>query len=292
VNVTLAFDEGPGIGLGHRRRCQYLAGALRRLGADTDLRSLGECDTIAASVLVVDSYRARADDDRRFVADHIVAIDDLARDLAVDLLVDPDPGADGSAHRRAERVLAGAAFALVDPALARCSPGAVEEPVTCVLVTTGAADASGVGDQIATACATFMPQAHIRFVEGPWGAPCNDPDVEVVHAPDGLAEELRGADIVITAGGVTMLEACALGRPTIACVLAPNQSRSVAGTAHAGAVLAADPSSAPELAVRLARDARLRVRLSIAARKLVDGQGPTRIAEAVLAIASQSSQLH
>ena len=31
-NAVLVYDEGPGIGLGHRRRCEFLAEALRRRG--------------------------------------------------------------------------------------------------------------------------------------------------------------------------------------------------------------------------------------------------------------------
>ena len=279
--VTLAFDEGPGVGLGHRRRCEAIAKALRGIEIGTTLRPLGPDDVIEADALVVDSYLANADDRTRFRAAHVIAIEDLERDLAVDVLVVPDPGADGARYERARRVLAGAAFSLVDPALAELERAAIEPHVARVLVSCGASDSEGVGSRIATALATALPGTQIRLVVGPWGMQAHDPLVIPVHAPDGLAAELVDADLVVTAGGVTMIEACCLGRPMVAFAIAPNQSAAVAGAAHAGAVLAADASSAADVAERLARDTDLRQRLSDAARRLVDGQGAVRVASAI-----------
>ena len=290
MTITLVFDEGPGAGLGHRRRCEHLAAALHTLGVPTELRPLRPGGHVEAAVLLVDSYLARADDTDRFRAGRVLAIDDIARDLAVDLVVDPDPGADAAHHTRAGRVLAGATYALVDPSLRDLVTVPVDRPVERVLVTTGGADAAGIGGTIATACKTLLPDVEVRCVEGPWGAPVNDPDVHTVRAPAALGGELAAADIVVTAGGVTLLEACALGRPVVACAIAANQTGSVAGAAHVGAVLATDPSSAPDVVTRLAHDGALRARLATAATTLVDGQGATRVAAAVAAIASQESQ--
>jgi spore coat polysaccharide biosynthesis predicted glycosyltransferase SpsG len=72
-----------------------------------------------------------------------------------------------------------------------------------------------------------------------------------------------------------------MGRPTVAFAIATNQTAAVAGAAHAGAVLAADASSAADLATRLAHDFELRERLSEQARQLVDGQGAVRVASAI-----------
>ena len=123
------------------------------------------------------------------------AVDDLAQDLAVDLVVDPSPGAIGASHRRARRVLAGAAYALVpvpdDPPF----EASVDE-VERVLVTTGAADSGGAGARIATALASSLdetrPEVEIRLVVGPWGARDVPAGVVPVHAPNGLARETRG----------------------------------------------------------------------------------------------------
>ena len=74
--------------------------------------------------MLVDSYRVRADDRSRVRADLVIAIDDLERDLAVDLVIDPDPGADARVHSTAAAVVAGAPYALVDPGLRRARPAA------------------------------------------------------------------------------------------------------------------------------------------------------------------------
>ncbi len=279
--VTLTFDEGPGVGLGHRRRCEAIAKALRALEIGVTLRPLGAHDEIEGETVVVDSYLANADDRTRFRAAHVAAIEDLERDMTVDLLVVPDPGADGTRYKRATRVVAGARFSLVDPALAELEVAPIEPNVTRVLVSCGASDREGVGSRIATALATALPGTQICLVVGPWGQHAHDPLVTPVHAPDGLTAELLDADLVVTAGGVTMIEACCLGRPTVAFAIATNQMAAVAGAAHAGAVLAADASSAADVAERLAHDAALRSRLAGAARNLVDGQGAVRVASAI-----------
>ena len=98
ARVRLVFDEGPGVGLGHRRRMEALARGARRAAATTVvLVPLGRDDRDRPrDVVVVDSYRVRADDRAFARAGVVVAVDDLARDLAVDLVVDPSPGAVGA----------------------------------------------------------------------------------------------------------------------------------------------------------------------------------------------------
>ena len=60
--------------------------------------------------------------------------------------------------------------------------------------------------------------------------------VVAVRAPDGLAAELAAASLVVTAGGVALLEACLLGRPIVALALAGNQRQAVYGLEREGAV--------------------------------------------------------
>jgi len=284
MSIVLAFDEGPGIGLGHRRRVEGLAHALDELGIPTEMHVLGG-DPVGAEMLLVDSYRFRADDRARFRADLVLAIDDLERDLAVDLVIDPDPGADARVHSTAGAVVAGAPYALVDSSLRWITPAAIRERADRFLVTTGGADAEGLGARVASALADARPGAQVRQVVGPWGQGSDDDRVLAVHAPEGLGPELAAADVVVTAGGVTMLEACCLGRPVVAFSIAPGQGRALAGAAHVGAVLAVDVSSAADVAVRLSGDVEARRRLANSARVLVDGQGPARVAAVISGMA-------
>jgi spore coat polysaccharide biosynthesis predicted glycosyltransferase SpsG len=284
VKIVCAFDEGPGIGLGHRRRVEGLAHELDVLGFDVDMHVLGS-DAVVGDIVLFDSYRCRADDRSRVRADLVIAIDDLERDLAVDLVIDPDPGADARVHSTAAAVVAGAPYALIDPALRTRAVEPVREVAELLLVTTGGSDSEGLGSRVAVGLADALPGAHVRQVVGPWGMGTDDDRVEIVHAPDGLGPELAAADVVVTAGGVTMLEACCLGRPTVAFSIAAGQGRALAGAAHVGAVVAVDVGSAADVAARLARDVDARSRLSTSARVLVDGQGSARVAAVIAGMA-------
>jgi UDP-2,4-diacetamido-2,4,6-trideoxy-beta-L-altropyranose hydrolase len=284
MKIVLAFDEGPGIGLGHRRRVEGLACGLVDLGCAVELHVIGE-DAVVGEIVLVDSYRMRADDRARVRAETVIAIDDIERDLAVDLVIDPDPGADARVHSTAAVVVAGAPYALVDPGLRALTPAPIGDGVRRVLVTTGGADADGLGARVASGIADALPGAEIRQVVGPWGLGPDDDRVVAVHAPEGLGPELAAADLVVTAGGVTMLEACCLGRPVVAFSIAPGQSRALAGAAQVGAVVAVDVASAAEVSAGLARDADARRRLANSARVLVDGQGSARVAAVITGMA-------
>jgi spore coat polysaccharide biosynthesis predicted glycosyltransferase SpsG len=274
--AVLAYDYGPGTGMGHRRRMEALASALAHSGMGVECRRAD--GPLEGDVVVVDSYRRRADDadvDARFVA----AVDDLCRDLGVHLVVDPTPGADVAVHRRARRVLAGAPFALVTGGKVG---RAVTAPPQHVLVTTGAADERGTGHDVALDLATLGRGLAIRLVTGPWGCIDVPTGVEGVQAMDGLDEQLEWADIVVTAGGVTMLEAMRAGRAVVALVTADNQRRAVDGAAAAGAVIRSDVDTAAADVARLLDDSSAVHRLGAAATDLIDGRGAERVASALI----------
>lgn len=275
----LAYDEGPRAGLGHRRRVEALAGELEARGWWCSTVALRERSRVGGSLVVVDSYRVRADDRARVSASTVVALDDLRRDLAVDLVVDPSPGAAAHVHRSASRVLAGGQYALVQ--VGDAAHAAPESPVERVLVTTGAADAAGAGARIADAIAQQVKGVEVRLVLGPWGAHATPDGVVAVHAPDGLAGELRAASIVVTAGGVAMLESCVLGRPTVAVILAENQRQAVCGLAQLGAVAPASVTTAASVVEELVADPSRRTALAASAAAALDGRGAARVADAI-----------
>jgi spore coat polysaccharide biosynthesis predicted glycosyltransferase SpsG len=189
------------------------------------------------------------------------------------------------AHRAARQVLAGPMYALVDPDLAKLQVRPVGTAVDVVLVTTGAADDAGIGAAMAAELAGLLPGVLVRLAVGPWGSDAVPEGVELIRAVDGLGPALAGADVVVTAGGVTLLEALVLARPTVAVVLADNQRPAAEGAAAASAVVLSDPAGAAAAAAALTGDAVRRQALAQAARTLVDGQGARRVAETVLALA-------
>jgi spore coat polysaccharide biosynthesis predicted glycosyltransferase SpsG len=282
TQALLVHDVGPDVGLGHKRRMEALAAALEALGVTARVAPVSESDR--APLVVVDSYRWRADDGERFAGTCVAAVDDLERDLAVDLVVDPSPGAATPPASSSGLVLAGPHFALVGSDLRDLDRRPIGDRVASVLVATGAADTAGHGPALAEAVARLLPATNVRLVVGPWGAGAPPSGVDIVCHRDGLGPDLAAADVVLTAGGVTMLEALCLGRPTIAIVTAANQRRAVVGASRAGALEATTVEGAPGAVARLADDTVRRHKLAMAATALVDGRGAMRVAKALVAL--------
>lgn len=258
-----------------------LATALMDRGTRTTLRAIGE--RVDGSVVVVDSYLRRADDPEFCRADVVAAVDDLGLDLEVDLAIEPVSALPAGSAAKARTRLVGLAYALVDPAL-RERPTASIDAVRTVLVTTGGSDAAGIGSSMAGALAAALPAVRIEAVAGPWGADEAQPGVHIVDGSAGIAGNLAAADLVVTAGGVTLLEALALGRPVIVIQTADNQRHYVNAVVRADAAIKADPAGIADAVSTLAADVARRRALSAAGRALIDGRGPDRVAEALLAL--------
>jgi len=258
---------------------EVLARELDARGIPCAMVPCDETNVVEAPVVVVDSFRFRADDPARVRAGFVIAVDDVCRDLAVDVVVDPTPGAQQTAHRRARRVCAGGEYALVGAA----APGAVPAgaAVDRVLVTTGAADAEGAGACAAADIARAVPGVEVRLVVGPWGHSRVPAGVTAVRVATGLAGEIASVPVVVTAGGVTMIEACHAGRATVAMVVADNQRRAVAGLRAVGAVVEVTPESAATAVARLVAAPEEREALGTAAHRQIDGKGPARVADIV-----------
>lgn len=257
---------------------EALAEALRSTGARVDLGPIA--DRVEGEIVVIDSYAIRADDRDRIQADVVIALDDLQRGLVVDIVIDPSPGALASDHPRAGHVLAGAVYAVVDPKLSALRPVPADRRPERLVV------ASGATDQTALEIARGLDPAaltgiDVRVVVGPWFIEDAPSGVTPIRVVDGLGPELAQADVVVTAGGVTLFESLALGRPTIAVVVAENQRRQATGAAGAGAILLSGVAEAPARAVELLSDPERRSALSSAASSLIDFQGAQRIAEAI-----------
>lgn len=289
--AVLRYDEGPDVGFGHRRRIEAIASSLIAIRLDVDLGPAGPTDPISGPIVVLDSYRRRADDAALVQGATVVALDDLHRDLSVDLLVEPGPGAKDASPRAAREVLAGAAYSIVDPALRQRPTSSITDAPRCVLVTLGGA--SGAGDlalHIAESIAIHAPGIEVRVAGSPSTPP--SPRVAVLPHAAGIAAELASADIVVTAGGVTLLEALTLGRPVVAVETAPNQRDNLDGVAAAGAALLASPTNAAEVVCELLGDRARREALGGAGAGLIDGSGANRVADAIVRLHSDLGSRH
>ena len=237
------------------------AGPIERDGVTW--RPVGAIDQLAAPAALLDSYRTPRD---------VVAR--IARGTQLAVMHDegePPPGAtlvvDAALDLR---------LACLRPAFWGLPPRIVREHAQRVLVTTGGGDPGGAGAALAKTARDALPDARVALVRGPQ-APADVPaGVEVVPSPHGLLDELLGADVVVSSGGQTLLEAAACGTPCVAVPLASNQERQVRALARAGAVTT-DLARLPALAA----DRGARATLAAAAQQAVDGYGALRVAYAI-----------
>ncbi|MBS1838397.1 MAG: hypothetical protein JST64_11965 [Actinobacteria bacterium] len=241
--------------------------------------------------MVVDSYELRADAlelGGRAVPGAVVAVDDLERHLDVDLLVVP-AGSD-VALGPARRQLRGVRYALIDPSSSPAGPFLhtdAGDRGTSVLVSLGAVDRGGVGAAVADGLARSGVADLVRHVAGSWSMPASDRRVVVESVVDDLGPRLDAATVVVTAGGVTLLESLLRGRPTVVVPTAANQSAAVGSVRDAGAAVVVDPgdaSGAIEEVVELLRSSTRRAALGRRGAELIDGRGADRVAEAVVGL--------
>src|SRR4051812_17908163 len=160
----------------------------------------------------------------------------------------------------------------------RRAPGPAGPPGVVVVMGGSAAEAA-VSAAMAALSQVDLPMTVRAISPSPVPAPDGRFTVEP-PTPD-LPAVLAGADLVLSAAGVTLLELCCLGVPTALVQLADNQApgyrAAVARGLAAGLGTAADlPAAAPTLRALLEDDAR-RAALASAASTLVDGRGADRI---------------
>lgn len=113
---------------------------------------------------------------------------------------------------------------------------------------------------------------------------------DVKSGANNMAELIWGSDVVLTAGGSTLLEVCACGAPAVAFGVADNQTPMIEAARLAGLILSggsliredSDAGKICECLLKLKFDKSLRQRQSEAMRSAVDGLGARRIAECIL----------
>ncbi|RIK10025.1 MAG: hypothetical protein DCC49_04420 [Acidobacteria bacterium] len=237
---------------------------------------------------VIDSYKATPEL-RRALAPYL-AIDDYYLPLPGAIAVlNPAPGADAAQYQIDEKLL-GPRYALLggDVLLARESCEEPEFPPRRVYVWLGAAGTTELAGIVKSTLAGLLPAAEVIF------PPAHANPIQPQAGPaetqvsfNGGARYIAMADMVVCAGGVTALEAACIGRPTVALALAENQLANVAGLAGEGTLVAATDSTLGQVVSELLSDREKFLGLGSRGRKLVDGLGAERAAEAIGRIFSE-----
>ncbi|MBI1778536.1 MAG: UDP-2,4-diacetamido-2,4,6-trideoxy-beta-L-altropyranose hydrolase [Proteobacteria bacterium] len=266
----------------------------------------GEAETLAATwpggvdLLVVDSYRldAAAEGACRPHVGRLLAVDDLAnRSHAADFLLDATPGRSTGSYEQlvpaSTRLLLGPRFAPIRDPIAHRRRAALDRrahpnALTRLLVTFGGADTRN-GTAIALEAITRSGlNTSTDVVLGPAATnyaaiSASTPSWARVHRdPSDFEDLVIAADLAIGACGVSALERCCLGLPTVLVVTADNQREIARGLAAATGmpVVILDEQEAPRriaAALLSLREPGPRHRASQTAMQLVDGRGLQRL---------------
>lgn len=259
-----------------------------------------ECDGVVVDSYLTDGAMQGAIRDAGF---YTVAIDDLnphAFDCQMVVSFGPHAPAAGYVAARGDtRFLLGPAYTILRKEYWDVPLMPVRDRVRNILVTTGGADPGGVMPEWIEAIDGIDAPFDVTAIVGPFFA---GPDavhdaaagaqrtVRVVTAPKVTRPMQAMADIAVSAAGQTLYELAALGVPTIAAEIAPNQRPQLDAFAAAGAMIDAgatdDPATTQRIAAALARliDAPDERRaLSQTARGAVDRRGALTVAAEIMA---------
>jgi spore coat polysaccharide biosynthesis predicted glycosyltransferase SpsG len=308
--VVFVTDASPSVGGGHLARCLALAEAFvargwyvrfampdaaRAVLADGAAHevfavppTLPDPKALAALVgyadlVVSDRYDMTADHERALQArvPTVAVADGPTRRFAVRALIDPTPLRDAAAYDTVApgaRRLVGAGFAPLRGAFARHRDAALArrragDPVRRIAVALGAgASAAGVG--LVALARAVCPAATVDAVAG--------------LSVEAVAALYARADLALGAAGVSALERCVVGLPTLTFALAGNQRDALDGLVRAGAVASPGPwdpghDGAWRSALsELVGDAATRMAMAERAAALVDGQGAGRAVDALV----------
>lgn len=184
------------------------------------------------------------------------------------------------------RLLAGAAFAPLDPAFT--GAGRAADVVRNVLVTVGGSlPARELLAQIVPAVRSVFPDAQVQVAGAPpQGASTSDGRVVGLPSPSALVDVVADVDLAVTAAGFTAYEMACAGIPQVAIAIVENQRRVVSALRASQLAPCLDLSGGDKLADLPATLARLKapdVRREYAerGRRSFDGAGARRSAIAL-----------
>jgi spore coat polysaccharide biosynthesis predicted glycosyltransferase SpsG len=279
--VRIVCDGGGSLGFGNLRRSATLASAFKSHGfkvrvdvlSDEGRRLLPPSpqDVQAADVWLLD---IPYDADSLVIAARRekcpVAALDFQGGIPPDLVI--------SIFRRGSapvtgRQLFGLEYAIIRPEIARLAPAPAGGGVIVVI---GGGDQEGVGERVALAL--DLQGSSVTLVDGPLAAIGPNPlppQIQRVSSPPDLAARMASCLWGVTGGGGTMLEMMCLGKPVHVMPRTTHERALAQSIFDRGGVLGMGfETLAPPTSSQLAR-------VSVAARKLVDGRGAQRIIEAV-----------
>lgn len=265
----------------------------------------------AVNWLVVDGYHFTADYVRSLhqTGTKVLVIDDYAHqdEYQADLLLNQNLGSEKLSYKINDDavILAGNRYVLLRREFIRQKSNDqqnIAESAGNILVTMGGADPENVTMQVIEALEQVaLSGIKVKIVAGAANPHLSllekrlaraDFAWELLNNVNDMAPLMRWADVAVTAGGSTCWELACLGVPALIFTIAKNQIGVAEAIAQAGAGLNCGNShnlrndKLAEVIRDLCKDKLKRANMSLAGRKLVDGQGAGRVTEKMLPWAS------
>ncbi|MBI3553503.1 MAG: UDP-2,4-diacetamido-2,4,6-trideoxy-beta-L-altropyranose hydrolase [Elusimicrobia bacterium] len=250
--------------------------------------------TLGSSAVVTDSYTLPRDYHRcvRKAGLRVLAIvDSAAQPHDADLVLNQNLGAHGVD-------LSGPKYALLRPSFIRARGNAKPKGRPRILIMMGGSDPRQVTTQALKALDGLENEFRIDVVAGAGYGRISELAASVKkashqtrlhHDPSGIARLMSRATIAISAAGSACWELACLGVPAVLLVLAENQEVVAAGLERAGFALSLGKASPFPMAdlrsavSELLTDRARLIKMGAAGRRLVDGEGAGRVADALLA---------
>ena len=298
----MLLARGGDAGLGHFARCTALAQALQFRGTTVEARAIGVPEDVTVDGLLWRPDRGEGEGGLRAFDIAIVDGYDIGPERLAGLnpasrywmhapppvaVGDPWLGLDPAPRGLTADVAPPIAASLEDACLRRAywsgpPVRAHRSTVGSALVTVGGGDAGGAVGALAAVVRDALPDAAVTMVRGPQSASEAPRGVKIADAPTSLRDLLAAADLGVTAAGQTMLEALAVGTPTVVLVRAGNQRLQADLAVRAQAALVSDEAALADLLPRLSKDRALREKLAERGPAAVDGLGSHRVADRLL----------
>lgn len=324
----MRVDASRKIGGGHLSRCLVLGRKLAESGARVTFWCNPEASSFSPALNDFRIVRHSRQDDLRtspveekcalLIIDHydwhevqqsycrnwankIMVFDDQAKCRHdADMLLNQNAGFTESDYKNLVpqhcKRLVGPRFALLRPGFTDMrSPSSIRENADRIFVCFGGARQNAALELVLPALLKVAAQRHVHLID-----PGND--LSAVALPDGwtrsaycnnMEEELRHADLVVGAGGVSLLERCASAVPSISIILAENQRQPTLAIEKQGATASLDfhRTPAPEVTFeetlnRILKDATIRQKMAREGVMICDGLGATRTIRQVLSLIS------
>jgi len=112
--------------------------------------------------------------------------------------------------------------------------------------------------------------------------------IELARNPSSVHSLMQKADLAVSAAGQALYELATQACPTVAIQIAPNQAKQMELMAQWGVIKSAGDAETDdviynmaEIVTELMADSQTRIKIGEASRKIVDGKGAIRVAEAI-----------